>query len=260
LEDFQEVVAKGLAIECARRFYSDQGDFGSVTYNPLFVALHPDGVKIPLIRFRSYDFEDVRENPGMLIPVGTKMTDHVGKKLRWKFRVPHPPKRHLKYYFFRASSVQQNLAKSSEPFNPDANIEYIQNFEEQVVHSPKGSHHFDAHLQLEMSIRETGTAEPRFIYATGKKTEQPIAVNGRLFYLDMSPIQAGSKPRAYLGLDFGTSNTSVSYVSQNKIEVYKSRVADDSWKEISELVSLLPYPAAVALALYVCETDSRYVG
>src|SRR5450432_4045830 len=76
----------------------------------------------------------------------------------------------------------------------------------------------------------------------------------------MSPIQTGPKPRAYLGLDFGTSNSSVSYVSHQKIEVYKTRISDDSWKEISELVGLLPYPAAVALALYVCETDSRNIG
>lgn len=79
LDDFQEVVAKGLAIECARRFYSDDGDFGSVTYNPLFVALQPDGSKLPLLRFRSNDFINVRDEPGMLIPVGTKMADYVGK-------------------------------------------------------------------------------------------------------------------------------------------------------------------------------------
>jgi hypothetical protein len=52
----------------------------------------------------------------------------------------------------------------------------------------------------------------------------------------------------------------VSYVNHHKIEVYKSRASDDSWKEVSELVSLLPFPAAVALALYVCETDSRQLG
>lgn len=231
-----------------------------MTYNPLFVALHPDGVKIPLIRFRSNEFENVRDEPGMLIPVGTKMTDYVGKQLRWKFRVPHPPKHKLKYYFFRASSVQQSLAQSNKPFDLGANIEHVQNFEEQVVHSPKGPHRFDAHLQLEISIRETGTAEPRFLYATGKEANQHVAVKCKPFYLDMSPIQAGPKPRAYLGLDFGTSNSSVSYVNHQKIEVYKARVSDDSWKEISELVGLLPYPAAAALALYVCETDSRYVG
>ncbi len=35
-ENFQEIVAKGLAIECARRFYTDgRGDFKAVTYNRL---------------------------------------------------------------------------------------------------------------------------------------------------------------------------------------------------------------------------------
>jgi molecular chaperone DnaK (HSP70) len=37
LPDFQEVVAKGLAVECARRFYSQDGDFSSVTYNQWFL-------------------------------------------------------------------------------------------------------------------------------------------------------------------------------------------------------------------------------
>jgi hypothetical protein len=260
LDDFQEVVAKGLAIECARRFYSDDGDFGSVTYNPLFIALHPDGSKIPLLRFRSNDFSSVRDEPGMLIPVGTKMTDYVGKKLRWKFRVPHPPKRRLDYYFFRASSVQQSLVKLNQSFDLDTNIEHVQNFEQRVVHTPKGVHHFDAHLQVEISIGETGTAEPRFVYAAGKDGEQGFAVTGRPFYLDMSPIQAGPRPKAYLGLDFGTSNSSVSFLNHQKIEVYKARATDDSWKEISELVGVLPYPAAVALAAYVCESDPRYLG
>ena len=31
LDDYQEVVSKGLAIECTRRFYSPDGDFGSTT-------------------------------------------------------------------------------------------------------------------------------------------------------------------------------------------------------------------------------------
>jgi hypothetical protein len=33
-ENFQEIVAKGLAVECARRFYTGgDGDFRAVTYN-----------------------------------------------------------------------------------------------------------------------------------------------------------------------------------------------------------------------------------
>ena len=42
LDDFQEVVAKGLAVEAARRFYTDLGDFASVTYNRLCLLLSPD--------------------------------------------------------------------------------------------------------------------------------------------------------------------------------------------------------------------------
>jgi len=259
LDDFQEVVAKGLAIECARRFYSEDGDFGSVTFNPLFVALQPDSFQIPLLRFRSQEVGTPQEELGMLIPVGTKMTDYVGKKLRWKFRVPHPPRRHLDYYFFRASSVQQKIAKSGEPFDLDPNVEHVLNFEQRVVHTPRGTNHFDAHLQLELTVGETGSADPKFIYATGRNGDNPVAVAGRPFYLDMSPVKTGPRPRAYVGLDFGTSNTSVSFLNHQKIELYKVRVADDSWKEIGDLVGVLPYPAATALASYILESEPRYL-
>jgi hypothetical protein len=42
-ESFQEIVAKGLAVECARRFYTEgDGDFRAVTYNRLCLGLNPN--------------------------------------------------------------------------------------------------------------------------------------------------------------------------------------------------------------------------
>jgi molecular chaperone DnaK (HSP70) len=42
-DNFQEIVAKGLAIECARRtFNSGDGDFRAVTYSRLCLVLDPD--------------------------------------------------------------------------------------------------------------------------------------------------------------------------------------------------------------------------
>jgi hypothetical protein len=52
-ESFQEIVAKGLATECARRYYTQgQGDFRAVTYNRLCLALRPDDAEIDIKRFR----------------------------------------------------------------------------------------------------------------------------------------------------------------------------------------------------------------
>lgn len=68
LKDFQEVVAKGLAVECARRSYTPdrQGDFAAVTYNRLCCILDPDDKGIELKRFLPRDDAlpkvDIRES------------------------------------------------------------------------------------------------------------------------------------------------------------------------------------------------------
>jgi hypothetical protein len=51
IDDYQEVVAKGLAIECARRFYTGEGDFSAVTYNPLYLRLDSDGIGTQTLSF-----------------------------------------------------------------------------------------------------------------------------------------------------------------------------------------------------------------
>jgi hypothetical protein len=51
-EDFQEVVAKGLAIECVRRSYSPETEFVSVTYNPISLMLKPDEHPFQLKQFK----------------------------------------------------------------------------------------------------------------------------------------------------------------------------------------------------------------
>jgi hypothetical protein len=52
-ENFQEIVAKGLAVECARRTYNHgSGDFHSVTYNRLCLALASDEGQVEIKRFR----------------------------------------------------------------------------------------------------------------------------------------------------------------------------------------------------------------
>src|SRR5260370_36899102 len=42
LSDYQEVVAKGLSVECTRRFYNETGEFSSVTKNRLCLYLNFD--------------------------------------------------------------------------------------------------------------------------------------------------------------------------------------------------------------------------
>jgi hypothetical protein len=56
--DFQEVVSKGVAIECARRFFDEDehtGDFSSVTYNRMHLVLDPDQRALQLKVFTPTD-------------------------------------------------------------------------------------------------------------------------------------------------------------------------------------------------------------
>jgi hypothetical protein len=62
---------------------------------------------------------------------------------------------------------------------------------------------------------------------------------------------SGGGGEAYLGLDFGTSNTAVSYIDRNWVELFEHRRQDTSWRELGELVELLPAPLAIPLARYV---------
>ena len=71
LPDFQEVVSKGLAAECARRFYTEDeiGDFSSVTYNRLCLILDPDdnGSEIRPFKSRTDNLPN-SDTPGVLLP------------------------------------------------------------------------------------------------------------------------------------------------------------------------------------------------
>lgn len=109
-ENFQEVVAKGLAVECARRYYTGgQGDFRAVTYNRLCLLLRSDDGQLEHKRFRpstsalaslraETDMED-----NVLLPSASGLRTLVEQPLRWKVRLSSPPKRVLQYYFTRSS-------------------------------------------------------------------------------------------------------------------------------------------------------------
>ena len=68
---FQEIVANGLAIECARRYFSTDSEFVAVTYNPIKLFLSPDDSGLEKSKkFRSVGDKVDMTNaaPGDLIP------------------------------------------------------------------------------------------------------------------------------------------------------------------------------------------------
>ena len=62
---------------------------------------------------------------------------------------------------------------------------------------------------------------------------------------------------AYIGLDFGTSNTSVSFVNHDTIREYEGRSKDASWVEVAEIVGALPHFVSEPLQSYVSETGNK---
>jgi hypothetical protein len=247
-ENFQEIVAKGLATECARRFYTEgQGDFRAVTYNRLCLMLRSDDGEIESKRFRPItealkprgsDTADLDEN--VLLPSASALRSLIDEPLRWKVRLSKPPKHTLHYYFTRSS------------FDPD-DLESRYNIVDARVPTPTGTN-FQQSIEIELVVREKGTAEPRFIYGQDDR-RKGTSVAGRPFYIDMTFAAEEVAGETYLGFDFGTSTSACSFVSSRDIQIIQQRSRASEWLELADLVTDLPYPAAAPLARYMSEMD-----
>lgn len=244
---FQEVVSKGLAIECARRtFNHGTSDFQSVTYNRLCLMLGADDDTPVAARFRTV-MEGVSNgsiSDGTLLESAHLINGAQENPLRWKFRLPSPPKHHLDYYFL----------KSSLDFE---DIKGLYNIDHRVV-TPKGTN-FDSNISLELTVAPDGTARPKFIYRQASPSSPAISVDGTPFFLDMTYGEKTTLGEAYVGIDFGTSNSSVSYVEQQAVRVYAERAAERGWCELNDLVNLLPYPAANPMVKFLGSSNEKEI-
>ncbi|GFE56809.1 hypothetical protein [Geobacter sp. AOG1] len=246
-ESFQDIVAKGLAIECARRYYNPESEFVSVTYNPVRLFLNPDDKGIEERTYQSVgnkiDMDGTKL--GDLIPSAQALSNFINEPLQWKFRLNHPPKHHLKYFFTRpCDTVNRN-----EGFDTDS-LYNVDN----TVHSPTNIS-FDSKLRVELTVKEDGTAIPRFIYKVENIDAgvQGISVDGKPFVLDMTTdgVKSSESVSKYIGFDFGTSNSSICYLSNEQIHALEVRNNDSQWLELKELVSKLPYPISYPLRKYL---------
>lgn len=244
-EDFQEIVAKGLAIECARRFYTDgDGDFRAVTYNRLCLGLNANGKGVEFKRFASDDrnLPDSNIDPGVLLPSATFLKKFTGQPMRWKVRPTHLPSRSLEYYFMRSSFDTEDMEARQ---NLNCRLPTPNNVS---VGSTVG---------VELLVREDGTAEPTFLYGHGDRDGRTASVKGTPFYLDMTFATEAFGGSTYLGFDFGTSTSSVCYVDGTDIQSYTIRSTDRTWQSLSSLVDVLPYPAAYPLAKLISATGNE---
>ncbi len=241
-DDYQEVVARGLAIECARRTYNPgQGDFKAVTYNRLCLLLGVDTAPATPPQFRAIsDSLPQALDLGVLLPSASVLASYVNVPLQWEVRLTRPPKRSLDYYLMRSSFDSEDIANRQ-------NVDH-------TVYTPPATT-FDSKILVELSVREDGTAIAKFIYRKGFENVPRIEVQGTPFHLDMTDSSAVTIGEAYFGFDFGTSNSSISYVSQAAIRQYTQRVGDHGWQELNDLVDSLPFPVAAPLSKFLAATD-----
>ncbi|WP_093155511.1 hypothetical protein [Aliiruegeria lutimaris] len=243
-DNYQEVVAKGLAIECARRFYTEQhdGDFGAVTYNRLNLSLRPDSKKLEWCSFKPQtDGLPTPGDKGTLLPSASGLRAFIDTPMHWKARMNSGPTQFLEYHFLKSS------------FDP-TDTDCVQNILDQKVYTPRGTKH-GQFIEVELVVREDGTASPTFVYGKGKDSEKRVV--GAPFFLDMTFASEPNLAEGYLGIDFGTATSSVSSVSEADVRALSSRAFDRSWLDLNELIQALPYCLSSPLRDYVAQTDQH---
>lgn len=242
-ENYQEVVAKGLAVECARQFYTEgDGDFGAVTYNRLNLVVRSDDGHPDVLAYkpRTHGLPQP-EAIGTLLPSAASLRVFQGKPISWKTRLPSAPSHSLGYYYLKASFDPEDLENLN---NVVANRVFIKN------------RVFGQSIDVELQVEADGTAYPSFLFNRGK-AEKEERVSGEPFYLDMTYAGDNAAHDSYLGLDFGTATSAASIVFKSDIIAYDDRSKNKSWLELSDLIEVLPYPVAHPLAQYVSQTDRR---
>lgn len=234
-EDYQEVVSKGLAIECARRGYEPNNEFSDVTYNPLFLVVNPDekGEERKRYRLISTPFKiDDCAADSQLLSSACDLDIKNEEKITWRVRLDHPPKHHLKYYFLKDPTTTEDL-------------ESRYNFVESSVTTNPGAR-FDSTIQVQLIIRSDGTATPTFIYRTDQDGKIAESVTGEPFCIDLVSANQDTSRAAYIGIDFGTATSAVTYVDWAQIELFESREKDEVWLQLNELVDL---PSLIAIPI-----------
>jgi len=246
-QSFQEVVATGLAIECARRYYEDESEFVGVTYNPIRLKLNPDGKGVEDNKtFQSVgDKVDMKgAKPTDLMPSALALNNFINQPLQWKVRLNSPPKNHLSYVF----------SKPSESGEDD-----IYNAESQVIHT-RDNKQFDSSLTVQLTVSEDGTAKPTFIYKQPNLDfgVEGNIVEGKAFAIDMTaPTNRSGSNSNYIGYDFGTSCSAICMITEDQVKITKYRASKSSWLGLSDSLSLLPYPIAYPLRKYLDVKNSN---
>jgi hypothetical protein len=175
----------------------------------------------------------------MLLSAAFPTNELENTPLRWKVKLERPPHFSLDYYFTR--SLEEKT--ESDSFNVDGHTAF----------TPPNAK-FDSTIQVELAAMGQNSVRPRFIYKTGAAGEDAVFVDGQPFFLDMT-VRQESKSQVFMGLDFGTSNSSISYVTRQAVEIQRTRSGDTPWMGLADLSNRLPFPMAEPLKRYLSQTD-----
>lgn len=223
---------------CGRRDFAE-----GTTYNRLCLVLNADGTGNVLRRYEPWvqGMPAAADVEGVLLPSATVIKNFLGRELVWRVRLEHPPRQRLQYHFLRSS------------FDPE-DVSNLHNVEENSLSTPRECR-FDSALQVVLKTADDGTVHPKFIYRAGRTEAESVSVEGRPFFLDMTYGAGGRPAKAYIGFDFGTSNSSVSFVDERRVRTYTARQNERSWRRLGELLDTVPVVVAEPLARYLGETD-----
>jgi hypothetical protein len=258
LDDYQEVVSKGLAVECARRFFTEggKGDFESVAYNPLWLLMNIGETGIRARRFQSLEksLPDCSPQPGLLLDAATPLQPLIGTPLNWKVKNTGSKPKEVRYYFLRSNNQTSDSVSPVEVVG----IEQRLNFEEERINAPADTQ-FDSDLRIRLNIRSDGTVEPTFVFKAATNQNGEYRKDGKPFFMDTTTAQKvqHTAQTAYLGLDFGTSNSSLALVTEKTIRTLNERAKHAYWQDLAELPARLPQPLSEPLQGFISEHINR---
>ena len=75
----------------------------------------------------------------------------------------------------------------------------------------------------------------------------------------MTTDAANASMENYVGLDFGTSNSSICLLGKDTIELVDKRSNLKQWSSLSDTLTELPYPAAIAVRRFLAEHDTAAI-
>ena len=242
--DYQEIVAKGLAIECVRRLHESDSEFRFVTYNNLFLRTGSNGdpVLFRSYRPRSGEIESDADNPGELLRVASGMKQLIDKPLRWSFRLNKAPSQYIQYEFRKSN---EEFAGYLDQYNLDTDLP-----------TPRGSS-VSRDVFLELTISADGTCRPKFIYKDKTNNTPEYSALGAPFVIDMTVGAVHEVKGGYLGLDFGSSNSALALVREDEFQLQERKARPKFFRTLTQAVEELPFPIAANLSNYLA-ADSEW--